>query len=514
MLAAAGCQSNPDTRATAQTVSGSVNAPVVQLKNGALRGTVQDGAQVYLGVPYAKSPVGALRWQPPVPIDAWRGVRDAAQFGGRCAQNADLGLFAKAGGEEDCLNLNIYAPRNAKADDQKPVMIWIHGGSIWVGTNQDYNGARLAEKADSIVVTVNYRLGILGFFAHPEVEEPNLGLLDQRMAMQWVQDNIARFGGDPGNVTIFGESSGGTSVFSHLLSPMSENLFQQAIIMSGASLMKKYPAFGAGFPLQAARKKALDFAAHHQCGDLKCLQNLSQEEILASQTPYLVNNTIYGTPFMPEAPHERVEKGRINRAHILNGTVRHEGDFFVALSELAGGKATDKQDFLNYLDSTFTPAQSRRIAREYRVEQYGSYANAMSAIVTSSLFTCPALKFNQTAARHRPVYAYEFSDETAPNYLPEISFPLRAAHTLEIPYLFSGFKGGNDAANTALTAKQEQLAAQIMQVFGGFHRQNTAAQAFDTKQENFIEFSENGVQMQSGLGSRHNCGFWDKLGIY
>ncbi|HEX9219379.1 MAG TPA: carboxylesterase family protein, partial [Gemmatimonadaceae bacterium] len=223
----------------------------VTIDTGTLEGLDTAGVTVFRGIPYAAPPVGELRWRPPQPAKHWSGVRDASKLGHNCVQHqpySDIDPFA-AGVSEDCLYLNVWtnslasrvplpASRTPLPASRLPlpVLVWIHGGGFWAGFGGEerHNGARLAQKG-AVVVTLNYRLGPFGFLAHPALaaESPhhaagNYGLLDQIAALQWVQRNVARFGGDPSRVTIFGESAGGMSVGSLIASPLAKGLFQRA----------------------------------------------------------------------------------------------------------------------------------------------------------------------------------------------------------------------------------------------------------------------------------------------
>lgn len=207
----------------------------LKVSGGAIAGTRAEGLQTYLGIPYAAPPVGALRWRAPQPVAPWQGVKDTSRYASACAQTAEWITHPKS---EDCLYLNVWAPAKAA---KLPVIVWLHGGGYYGGTAAQplYNGSRLAHHG-AVVVTVNYRLGIFGFFAHPELsaESPdhasgNQGILDQIAALRWVKANIARFGGDPQRVTIVGESAGGESVALLVASPLAKDLFQGAIAESG-----------------------------------------------------------------------------------------------------------------------------------------------------------------------------------------------------------------------------------------------------------------------------------------
>ncbi len=221
--------------------------PRVTIDTGTLEGVVDSasGVMVFRGIPYAAPPVGTLRWKPPQPAKSWRGVRAASQLGHNCMQHqpySDIDPFT-AGVSEDCLYLNVWT-KSLDTRAPRPVMVWIHGGGFFAGFGGEerHNGGILAQKG-AVVVTLNYRLGPFGFMAHPAfaAESPNhssgnYGLLDQIAALQWVKRNIARFGGDPSRVTIFGESAGGMSVGSLIASPLAKGLFHRAILESGTGV--------------------------------------------------------------------------------------------------------------------------------------------------------------------------------------------------------------------------------------------------------------------------------------
>ena len=231
--------------------------PVVSISTGQLRGSLTaDGVAVFKNIPFAQPPVGDLRWREPLPAKAWTGVRDATAFGPMCNQNDNKQLPHS----EDCLQLNVWTPK-WPATSRVPVMVWVHGGGNTAGSGVEalFNGEVLARHG-VVVVNVNYRLGIFGFFAHPGLtkESPhhaagNYGLADQIMALHWVRDNIARFGGNPANVTIFGESAGASDVNALIASPLTKGLFVRVIAQSGP--------VGAQSSLAESEKRGVDFAA-------------------------------------------------------------------------------------------------------------------------------------------------------------------------------------------------------------------------------------------------------------
>lgn len=263
---------------------GRVNAElrfhVVTVESGELDGDVEDGIRVFEGIPYAAPPVGELRWRAPRPAAPWSGLRQAKEFGPACPQRPSKHI-APVEMSEDCLTLNVWSP-SQRSGDRLPVMVWVHGGSFETGSARMpiYNGANLSKKG-VVVVTLNYRLGFFGFFGHPALTEEakaenaptaNFGLLDQIAALQWVQRNIQAFGGDPENVTLFGESAGAISALSLMTSQAARGLFQKAIIQSG----------GGRWVAPTLTDDAGKFLSAHEIGEKAARAfGLSQEDALS-----------------------------------------------------------------------------------------------------------------------------------------------------------------------------------------------------------------------------------------
>ena len=314
--------------------------PRVTIDTGILEGLDTAGVMVFRGIPYAAPPVGELRWRPPQPPNPWTGVRPASQLGHNCVQHRpydDIDPFA-AGVSEDCLNLNVWTNSLDTRAARRPVMVWIHGGGFFAGFGGEerHNGARLAQKG-AVVVTLNYRLGAFGFLAHPSLarESPhhaagNYGLLDQIAALQWVQRNITRFGGDPSRVTIFGESAGGFSVGSLIASPLAKGLFQRAILESGTGI-------GAGVSSRDdARAVALRFAdSLHVYGvgpDAAAhLRALNPDTLLAASLHLGPPGAPAFYPVvdgwvLPHAVDSALASGAANVVPVIAGTNRDEGD--------------------------------------------------------------------------------------------------------------------------------------------------------------------------------------------
>jgi para-nitrobenzyl esterase len=319
----------------------SPNPPAVRTANGTVEGTLQDnGIATFLGIPFAAPPIGNLRWREPQPIADWSGTRDATHPGSYCTQSpASLDAYIAPlaatyqtpypvrsyPSSEDCLYLNVFSPWPQPQKHGYPVMVWFHGGSNRVGTGADesYNGSSLASHG-VIVVTINYRLGVMGFLAHPELtaESPhhssgNYGLLDQIAALKWVQRNIAQFGGDPANVTIFGESAGSIDATTLMASPVSDGLFRRVIAESG-------PAFGLGFAQTLASAQAVGQAVGPSIAALRQMSarqvaDLDARIIASSFKGFDPNGAIIDGWLLPQSPASAFASGKLQKVDLLAG---------------------------------------------------------------------------------------------------------------------------------------------------------------------------------------------------
>jgi para-nitrobenzyl esterase len=491
----------------------STSGPVVGTANGPVRGLANGAVDEFLGIPYAAPPVGALRWQPPQPAASWSGVRDATQFAPHCPQPATP--FGQASMSEDCLFLNVFTPSHPRAGAHHPVMVWIHGGALVTGESDDYIPAKLV--ADGVtVVTINYRLGALGFLAHPSLADMNgqsgdYGLMDQQAALRWVQRNIASFGGDPHNVTIFGESAGGLSVLSQVASPQARGLFDRAVAESGSYNLTQASLSGA----EAAGEA---FAARAGCASqtAACLRSLPVSTILASQ------NTAGYTPninseVLPETLKTAFTTGNFNRVPIINGTNRDEWRLFVALSELEGNPVT-AANYQSMISATLgvPPAVAAVIAAEYPLSGFPSPSIALGAVGTDAIFACPALAIDRSVSAFVPTFAYEFNDENAPeNFLPPVSFPYGAAHASELQYLMdlptAAFPG-------TLSASQQQLATIMKAYWTNFAKRGFPSSSgtalwplFNNLTEKMQSLAPPTPQTETDFAATHNCAFWTAL---
>ena len=309
--------------------SSSRAAPILRIEGGAVRGAALSGVYEFLGLPYAAPPTGSLRWRSPRSPREWRGVRDATQFAPSCPQPTRDNPFLPAGVlAEDCLYLNVYTP-SVRHKENRPVLVWIHGGGFTEDGARNYDGAKLAADG-AVVVTVNYRLGALGFLTHPALARRaggsagNYGLMDQIAALRWVKRNVVRFGGDPHNVTIAGQSAGGVSVLDLLISHRSHGLFQRAIVQSGAFALTQQP-------LADAEAAGEAFATEAGCPDqtAKCLRSLPVDTLLSKFPGAAIPGVIDGR-ILTQSIGTALASGQFAHVPILNGNNQLEELIFVA----------------------------------------------------------------------------------------------------------------------------------------------------------------------------------------
>jgi para-nitrobenzyl esterase len=453
--------------ANAITTSGFSDNPIIRTDQGLVRGMRVGDVRQFRGIPYAGPASGEHRWQPPQPAPTWSGVRDATQFGDHCAQNPSA--FGIASTSEDCLFLNVFTPRFAIPEvGISPVMVWIHGGALVTGASDSYDPSDLVARGVT-VVTVNYRLGALGFLAHPAIaaESPqgaagNYGLLDQQAALRWVERNIRHFGGNPRSVTIFGESAGGLSVHTQLASPLAAGLFDKAIVESGAYQLTQAP-------LQTAGLTANAFAAAAGCPDqtAACLRALPLATILARQTSAIAAPTVDGY-VLTKSVGQAFADGTFNHVPIIEGSNHDEWRLFVAQTEATTHVPLDPDGYVPAIQRTLLltdPAAAAAIAAEYPLASYSSPSVALSAIGTDRIFACNARRATASLSQFVAVYQYEFNDPDAPMvFFPPVSFPTGAYHAAEIQYLFDSFT----TPSPALTDAQEQLSRTMIRYWTNF----------------------------------------------
>ena len=434
------------------TLLASSAAAQVKTSGGLVQGTTTANGQirVFKGIPFGAPPVGELRWQAPRPAAPWQGVKEATEFGPRCLQGQIFGDIVFKELSEDCLTLNIWTPAKA-ASDRLPVMVWIHGGGFQAGAGAEprHDGEAFARKG-VLLVSVNYRLGIFGFFAHPELTREsgrnasgNYGMLDQVAALRWVKDNIAAFGGDPGNVTIFGESAGSFAVSALMASPLAQGLFHKAIGESGAY-------FGGSLsplplrPLAESEQQGDKFAAALGAASLAGLRAKSGDEILkaALKTQPWFSPTLDGY-FLTEDVPVTFAAGKQAKVPLLAGWNADESRAGVVL-------AKQKPTAQSFTDSTRKRFGTHADAI---LKAYPSSTDAdaleSAAALASDLFigygTWRWIEMHQKTGG-APVYRYSFdrkipvpADHTV-NGMPATARDVGARHAGEIEYVFGALE--------------------------------------------------------------------------
>ena len=487
-------------------------APTANTQNGRVTGTTAEGMDEFLGIRYAAPPVGDLRWQPPQPVPQAMATSKATAFAPHCAQLASA--FGVASNTEDCLYLNVFAPGTPRAANAKPlpVMVWIHGGALLVGESEDYDPVRLVTKGGVIVVTINYRLGYFGFLATAGLDAEghtaaNYGLQDQQFAMDWVRRNIAGFGGDPANVTIFGESAGGLSVLSNLASPTAHGLFGRAIVESGAYALN-LPTLSQAETAGAAVASALNCAP----SDTACLRAASVASVLQTEaTAGLSVTTIVDGTTLPLSLNTALKSGHFNRVPVLNGSNHDEYRLFTP----PYANITAAQ-YNGTIDALYGSTLGAEILRTYPAKRYSQPVLALAAVLTDQIFACTARAVDRWVSHYVPTYAYEFNDENAPEYsLPSAGYPYGAAHAIELQFLFTlpelpGTPG--------LTAPERTLSANMVRYWTNFAKHSSPDsrgvpewQPYASGSDIFQSLLPPRPAPETGFSANHHCGVWAPL---
>ena len=486
--------------------------------DGAVRGLAVAGGYAFRGLPYAAPPIRNLRWRAPQRPASWRGIRDATQYAPSCPQKPSL--FQPPGPQsEDCLYLNVSTP-TLRHHAQRPVIVWIHGGGLTQGAGRDYDPTKLAQDG-LVVVTINYRLGALGFLAHPALASHgaagNYGLMDQQAALRWVHRNIAQFGGDPRNVTIAGQSAGGLSVLAQMVSPGARGLFQKAIVQSGTFALNQRP-------LAAAEVSGEKFATAVGCPDqtAACLRSVPVSDLVSKfgvEIPGVVDGSVLTQPI-----GTALARGQFARVPVINGITHDEELLFVAGLGITVSQGTniplagDPTDPANYQANIaqalgVSDKRAAAIANEYPLSAYPNPVAAFSLLVSDASFACPALQVDRwTAVRGVPTYAYQFNDDNAPlNILPpDKQYLGLSTHGTELPYLFDQ---PNAPFPVTLTPDQQALAASMRTAWASFAASgNPSTRALSwpsvgngTKVLSFVPLQS---QVTTDFATAHHCSFW------
>ena len=511
------------TSATAQpSATACVSGTTVQTADGPVCGTVASGVSEWLGIPYAAPPVGNLRWRPPQPPAPWSSTLQATAYGSECAQQFP---GFPAGGSENCLFINVWAPSGASASAGLPVMVHIHGGGFVIGSGEGDN-TLLATTGREVIVSMNYRLGIFGFLADPAfgAHSGDYGLQDQQAALRWVQQNIAAFGGNPHNVTIFGESAGGSSVCDQIASPAAAGLFQRAISTSGEynSLLGSPTSLESqdcksSLPTQAqANAAGAGFATSVGCGPgtadvAACLRSVStaKAETVAG-VGYQDGGQGTVAPTIDDSTltmsfRQALRTGHVNRVPVIAGTDRDEN--------LVGDPTTASA--YAQLVRTQYGKYANQVLALYPVSRFDSPYVAFRTVAADSNTVCPSIVTDQELARHMPVYGYLITDNDIPPYAltgsPLVPAPAGASH-VGAWYL--------NPVSPALDANQQVLQNQEVAEVTTFARTGNPTASGSPV---WPSFNRSGAQMELApagdsqimpayvTGAIHHCGFWDSI---
>lgn len=506
------------------------------MANGTLAGKLQGAdISVFQGIPFAAPPLGNLRWREPQPAANWSGTRDATQPGSPCTQppaglDTFLAPLAAAYGapfefhtlkpSEDCLYLNVFAPWPFAREQPLPVMVWLHGGSNRVGTGADesYDGSSLASHG-VIVVTINYRLGVLGFFAHPQLtaESPhhssgNYGLLDQIAALQWVHQNIAQFGGDPANVTLFGESAGSVDASTLIASPLSKDLFARVIAESG-------PAFGLGPALTLADAQAVGAAVGSQLSPspakaLEALRQMPPEQVVELDARTIAarfktfdpNGSVIDGWLLPLSPAKAFASGKIQKVDFLVGLNGRELSAFRIGAAAAAAKQAPHQP----PQKTDMTAAVKKLA-DTAYPLYGAWTNTAVVMYLAQILlhgdigvdrasndmlaACPiGAETALVASIGARAFVYRFDRSIPGKGEPKLG----AFHGLELPYVFNAFTA-RSWRWLPITEADRKLSAIIQMYWTNFAKSGNPNapglpnwKAWNTADEPYLQFSPTG----------------------
>jgi para-nitrobenzyl esterase len=449
---------------------GTALEPIVETTNGSVRGAMQNGVRVFKGIPYGASTAGANRFRPPQPVVSWTGVRDAVAYGPTAPQQRDAAPLAPTPGgpalSEDCLYLNVWAPAGASAAARKPVMVWLHGGGWGQGSasSRTSDGGRLASQGDVVVVSLNHRLGVFGQLKLDEpdarfADSGNAGVLDMIAALRWVQSNAAAFGGDPGNVTIFGHSGGGSKVIALMATPAAKGLFHKAIAQSCSGSVRINSAqTSTALAHRLAQKIGLAKASG------AALQDVPMERLVVHSGnefgPVIDGRTFTRHPYDPDAPPT---------AHdipLMSGNAATETNHHLDVEAANFSLDATEVEMRVARFLRTDPAETKRILDVYRATYPGaSPSRVLQALTTDYQYirnTRRAVTL-QAASGAAPAFAYVFAWET-----PAEDGRLRSPHGIELPMLFGTF--GSAARQVGSGPELQKLSDMLIATWTAFAR--------------------------------------------
>lgn len=506
----------PDTGPAGDTTP--ADPAVVQTQYGPVKGTIGSKSRAFLGIPYAGKVSGSGRWKPAPAPAAWTSARDATKYGPSCPQTKSGLTTLPDNYNEDCLTVNVWTPYPVPTQ-KAAVMVWIHGGAFIQGGSAIalYDGKALAEAHGVVVVSLNYRLGVLGFLAHKALgaDAHNLGLRDQQMALKWVQDNITAFGGDAKRVTLFGESAGSVSVCTHLASPLSKGLFWAAAMQSGGCSTTLPTLTAAQTQGESLAKAVSCDTASDVAACLRGKPDKTLREALPIKTGVIFGTGVSWGPIidgkvLTDQPLKVVQSGTWNKAPVIAGTNKDEGSMFVAAAKMS--LATETQ-YKALVTATFG-ALAGQVLAQYPVSNYSgktsalwsASAAALSDLLTDVAFVCPTRETARAVTSgNQEAYLYHFT--VTPSVLP--TSYLGSIHGAEIAFVF----GNLTAAYTPQEKTLSQLMATFWTQFSAFSTPGKAGNVvwpkYDTTNDMHLELSA-APKSVAGL-KKTRCDFWKSL---
>lgn len=501
--------------------------PMVQTSHGSVEGVQREGADVFLGIPYALPPVGERRLAPPAEAASWTLPLRATVAPSACPQLASPDPAGLASSNEDCLYLNVWRPAESgrRASSPLPVIVWVHGGGFveGYGAAKQYDATRLAADANAVVVTVNYRVGALGFLAASALDDAdgrhvsgNYGLLDLQMALRWVARDVRAFGGDPGNVSVMGESAGANALLGLLASPASEGLFQHAIVQSSTDGAHTVPLTQAEHETYAHALEEIGCPAGP--GTLACLRATRVETFLRMTVkPTMVQDGIV----LPLDPFDAFRQGRFVHVPVLIGSNARENYLFIARTESdVLHRAVAPDDLPGLLKVSFGDRADAVVA-QYRPEAYVTPSILLGSALTDRRFACMANLARKDMAAYVPVYGYQLDIADPVQQQPLVAgsdLPNLSYHTTDLGYVFNN---DNDARPlSGRHAALSRLMVRYWSAFAGGGDPNAADDAparvawprFTRDDPAILSISDM-PNAKRDFADEHRCGFWEQSGM-
>ena len=491
--------------------------PVVSTDKGDVRGEARSMVTSFKGIPFAAPPVDDLRWKAPAEAEAWTDVLDATEFGGSCTQGTgwDPG-YEEPTLNEDCLYLNVYRPSNDSAD--LPVFVWNHGGGNVAGAGRDTNPDRFVTRSDVVFVTINYRVGAMGWLDTSELEADNpdgsagnFGLLDQQAALRWVEANIGAFGGDADNVTLAGQSAGASNTCAQLASPGAEGLIDRAILQSGGC--------SARAP-EVAQESGAQFATALECTDsatqVECLRGKTPEEVLAAQTEFRQSGPVAGNEVLPIDPLQLLKDGTLTDVPVIVGGTSDESQQSVFGSYDYLGNPLTEETLAGLIETNY-PDAAADVAAAYPVANYVSPSVTWGDI-QSDQRACRDQTLRDRLAGNTETYAYEFAEQDGPPFTSiwrlGVDYPFGATHVNDLGYLW-------DYLGTSLPFSTDQLSLsnQMISYWSSFA--TTGAPEVEYAPQwpihedggELLQFAAPSAEVVSHetIDTEHGCALWDEV---